>query len=413
MSIGTVQSYVTSFRETMDEGMQSLISSKEAADSFLVSGFNSDIDTERGFIESLVANLKAESNTIKTTKVNINTNPLTSFKDKATAAKIDQYTPIYTDLTNASTKDITEIVSHALSILNLNPDTSAIDDLLKTRAYQSGLLNKLSDIFNACINFRSNIGTPATLYRAIVDYEFETRYSALLEELEAIDAQQAAKGFNKPTSLSVTARAKQVDKFNRDRLAKYGEAIKVFNDRMAALFAEAFSSYLSLLDSENKFTSSMVGLFAEAATLQLDLDYKLKEVEFTKYKVSAQKDITGLQQKLNVTKNTENAFREFAIDLFNLDLKRLMSLFDVEKKKAVGELLLAVSSNKTSVEEFKANLSLKIEEIKFLKQRLVDVAEAMGNQVDDKLKYTAEAQKSYQAALKTLGTSAIALNTEK
>lgn len=406
--ISSVVTYVDGFRDALDGRMESFFRNLRSMIDSFESVVDNYRDTELDYITQAISDIISEQSGKLTTN-KVSTNPLDSFKEIAALSTISEYTPEYKDITT----DTAEIVDNLLELLNLPNDSSSILSLVSKSNYTPSVLKCADSFISKCLTFTSDIGLPSDLYSSIVDFELEKNLLELKYLLSKSDAKFSSKGFRKPISSSVYQRTELIEKFNRDRLPKYKEAIETVNNRMADLLSKAIQAQLSKINVEIDMSGSLVDDLISASVQQMELEVELRKIELLSYRVDSQEAITSLQQGLKAIKAKEEAGRKVAQTLFKVQLDKALAMFEAYKAKAQSDIYLSVKESAVNSEVLVSNIKAKVQEISFIRSRLADWSQAMAKQSDDKITHLQAANKSYQEALKTTGQNAIALSTEK
>lgn len=406
--LSTVAGYVDGFRNTLDDRMDQFFRyTKSRMDSF-----ESDVDssrtTELNYIKASIDGIIKEISKRKVTQ-HVSTNPLKDFKEFGALSTIQEYIPIYRDITT----NTDSLISNLIEILNLPTDSESILSLVSKQNYTPTILACADSFITKCLNLTSDIGLPSELYLSILNFELEKHLLELRYQYIKSDAETSSKRFRKPNSNSVYKRTILIEEFNRSRLPRYKDAIETINNRMAELLAKAIQAQLSKVNIEIDMSSTLVDDLVNATINRMEFEVELRKIEFTKYRTTSTEAITSLQQAIKVINAKEQAGRKIAQELFKVQLIKALSLFEAQKAKAQAKIELSLRESSINTETLLINIKAKLQEIDFIKTRLGVWAQQMAQQSDDKIKHLESANQYYKTALQSTGQSAIALSTEK
>ena len=410
----TLNASVADFRETISESMADFVSLTKNRLEWFTSEVDDNRRTELDYIDAIVTSLVSELDDYLSQSEDNKGSlrfPLEtdSFNEVIDLSTLTKYTPLYKDITNTTN----DIVNTLLPVINLPADSVGIKDLIKGQAYTTKYLACFDNIINKCINLGSDIGSPSTLFSSILYFENERNlYLSGLAMLEQ-DIKVSSKGFRKPNSINVFGRTELVEKFNRNLLAKYKEALNVVNNQLATLYAKA----INLLVGKESFSISMSGKLLDSLVdaSNLNTEFAVEEVKiaFLEYSSNADAAIKKLNAELTNIKTKEEAFIKAAQLLFEVQSERALRGFDAVRKKVEADIALALKDAEIGAEEIKLRVEGGLKELDFLARRLDYWANVMAQQAQDKSNSIEQANKVYQQTLSTLGSSVIALNTTK
>lgn len=383
-----------------------------------VSNFAADVSQNRldelDYIDSTISNLVTELNDYISDTVS-NKNDLQfpldtdSFNKIIDLSTLTKYVPGYKDITG-STDDIVDTL---LPIINLPTTERDIKDLVSNQTYTTKYLSCFDAIINECISLGSDIGSPSTLFNSILYFENERNlYVSRLAMLEQ-DAKVSSKGFRKPNSVSVFGRTELVEKFNRDLLAKYKEALNTVNNQLATLYTKAINLLVGKESFSIAMSSKLLDSLVDASSLNTAFSVEEVKIAFLEYSSNADAAIKSLDAALTNIKTREQAFIKSAQLLFEVQSERALRGFEALKKKVDADIELTLKDVEIGAEEIKLRVEGGLKELDFLVKRLDYWANVMQQQAQDKSNSIEQANEVYRKTLSTLGTHAVALNTTK